>query len=90
MRVSTFPTLYGERAVVRLFAGAQRYQRLDDLGMPDDVVRVEIRWDSKKLANPECPRVYKEVFMKELEPTQHCDIHTHFRKTSERRRRLRN
>ena len=31
MRVSTFPTLYGERAVVRLFAGAQRYQRLDDL-----------------------------------------------------------
>ena len=39
MRVSTFPTLYGERAVVRLFAGAQRYQRLDDLGMPDDVVQ---------------------------------------------------
>jgi type II secretory ATPase GspE/PulE/Tfp pilus assembly ATPase PilB-like protein len=38
MRVSTFPTLYGEKAVVRLFAGAQRYQRLDDLGMPDDVL----------------------------------------------------
>jgi len=38
MRVSTFPTLYGERAVVRLFAGARRYQRLDDLGMPDDVL----------------------------------------------------
>jgi len=38
MRVSTFPTLYGERAVVRLFAGARRYQRLDDLGLPDDVL----------------------------------------------------
>ncbi len=38
MRVSTFPTLHGERAVVRLFAGAHRYQRLDDLGMPDDVI----------------------------------------------------
>ena len=39
MRVSTFPTLHGERAVVRLFAGARRYQRLDDLGMPDDVLQ---------------------------------------------------
>jgi type II secretory ATPase GspE/PulE/Tfp pilus assembly ATPase PilB-like protein len=38
MRVSTFPTLYGERAVVRLFAGPQRYQRLDDLGLPEDVL----------------------------------------------------
>ena len=38
MRVSTFPTLYGERAVVRFFAGAKQYQRLDDLGMPDDVL----------------------------------------------------
>ena len=38
MRVSTFPTLHGERAVVRLFAGAHRYQRLDDLGMPEEVI----------------------------------------------------
>jgi general secretion pathway protein E len=38
MRVSTFPTLYGERAVVRLFTGTQRYQRLDDLGLPGDVL----------------------------------------------------
>ena len=28
MRVSTFPTLHGERAVVRLFGGSRRYQRL--------------------------------------------------------------
>jgi type II secretory ATPase GspE/PulE/Tfp pilus assembly ATPase PilB-like protein len=38
MRVCTYPTLYGERAVVRLFGGAQRYQRLDDLGLPDDTL----------------------------------------------------
>jgi type II secretory ATPase GspE/PulE/Tfp pilus assembly ATPase PilB-like protein len=38
MRVSTFPTLHGEKAVVRLFAGSSRYQRLDDLGLPDDVL----------------------------------------------------
>jgi len=40
MRVSTFPTLYGERAVVRFFAGSQQYQRLDDLGLPGDVLPV--------------------------------------------------
>jgi type II secretory ATPase GspE/PulE/Tfp pilus assembly ATPase PilB-like protein len=38
MRVSTFPTIYGEKAVVRFFAGASRYQRLDDLGLPADVL----------------------------------------------------
>lgn len=38
MRVSTFPTLWGERAVVRLFAGAGRFRRLADLGLPDDVL----------------------------------------------------
>ena len=38
MRVSTFPTLQGERAVVRLFGGSRRYQRLEDLGLPDDVL----------------------------------------------------
>lgn len=38
MRVSTFPTLYGERAVVRFFARSGRYERLDDLGLPDDVL----------------------------------------------------
>lgn len=39
MRVCTFPTLHGERTVVRLFGGIQRYQRLDDLGLPDDLLR---------------------------------------------------
>jgi len=39
VRVCTFPTLHGERAVVRLFGGSQEYQRLDDLGLPDDVSR---------------------------------------------------
>jgi len=37
MRVSTFPTLYGERAVVRLFAGEQRFHYLVDLGLPAEI-----------------------------------------------------
>ena len=34
MRVSTFPTLFGEKAVVRMFAEPGRFLRLDDLGLP--------------------------------------------------------
>ncbi|WP_422930345.1 GspE/PulE family protein [Singulisphaera sp. PoT] len=37
MRLSTFPTLYGEKAVVRLFAASGRFLRLDDLGLPDEI-----------------------------------------------------
>jgi type II secretory ATPase GspE/PulE/Tfp pilus assembly ATPase PilB-like protein len=37
MRVSTFPTLHGERAVVRLFAAEQEHLYLEDLGLPADV-----------------------------------------------------
>jgi type II secretory ATPase GspE/PulE/Tfp pilus assembly ATPase PilB-like protein len=37
VRVSTFPTLYGEKAVVRLFAASGRFLRLADLGLPDEV-----------------------------------------------------
>jgi type II secretory ATPase GspE/PulE/Tfp pilus assembly ATPase PilB-like protein len=37
MRLSVVPTLYGEKAVIRLFVGSGRYRRLDDLGLPDDV-----------------------------------------------------
>lgn len=37
MRVSTFPTLFGEKAVVRLFAGSSQYQRLENLGLPADI-----------------------------------------------------
>jgi type II secretory ATPase GspE/PulE/Tfp pilus assembly ATPase PilB-like protein len=38
MRLSTFPTLYGEKGVVRLFAAADRYLRLDDLGLPLEIL----------------------------------------------------
>jgi len=38
MRVCTYPTLHGERAVVRLFGGTARYQTLDDLGLPADLL----------------------------------------------------
>jgi len=37
MRVSTFPTLFGEKAVVRMFAGPGRFLGLDDLGLPASV-----------------------------------------------------
>ncbi len=37
MRLSTFPTLHGEKAVVRLFASSGRFLRLEDLGLPDTV-----------------------------------------------------
>ncbi|MFI5457916.1 MAG: GspE/PulE family protein [Isosphaerales bacterium] len=37
MRVSTFPTLFGEKAVVRMFAAAGRFLGLDDLGLPGSV-----------------------------------------------------
>lgn len=37
MRLSTFPTLYGEKAVVRLFASSGRYLRIDDLGLPLEI-----------------------------------------------------
>jgi type II secretory ATPase GspE/PulE/Tfp pilus assembly ATPase PilB-like protein len=37
MRVSTFPTLHGERAVVRLFAGDSQYLYPQDLGLPAEI-----------------------------------------------------
>ena len=37
MRVSTFPTLFGEKAVVRLFASPGLFLRLADLGLPEAV-----------------------------------------------------
>ncbi|MGW8257959.1 MAG: GspE/PulE family protein [Thermoguttaceae bacterium] len=39
MRVSIFPTVHGERAVVRFFGSACKYQNLSDLGLPDDVLQ---------------------------------------------------
>jgi type II secretory ATPase GspE/PulE/Tfp pilus assembly ATPase PilB-like protein len=37
MRVSTFPTLFGEKAVVRMFANPGHFLRLADLGLPEAV-----------------------------------------------------
>lgn len=37
MRVSTFPTLYGERAVVRLFAVEKQFHFVADLGLPTEI-----------------------------------------------------
>jgi type II secretory ATPase GspE/PulE/Tfp pilus assembly ATPase PilB-like protein len=38
MRLSTFPTLYGEKAVVRLFVGSGAFRRLDQLGLPAEIL----------------------------------------------------
>lgn len=38
VRVSTFPTLYGEKAVVRMFADRRRYHSLDSLGLPPKIL----------------------------------------------------
>jgi general secretion pathway protein E len=43
MRVSTFPTLHGEKAVVRLFAESNRYRKIAELGYPDEVASNLIR-----------------------------------------------
>ncbi len=37
MRLSTFPTLYGEKAVVRLFAGSGQFLQLQELGLPAEI-----------------------------------------------------
>jgi len=38
MRLSLFPTLYGEKAVIRLFAAFGGHLRLADLGLPDEIL----------------------------------------------------
>lgn len=37
MRLSTFPTLYGEKGVVRLFATSDQFRWTNDLGLTEDV-----------------------------------------------------
>ena len=39
MRVSTFPTIHGEKAAVRIFDATSRTFDLDQLGLPEDVLR---------------------------------------------------
>lgn len=39
MRLSTFPTLHGEKAVIRLFVGSGEYRQLDDLGLPAETLQ---------------------------------------------------
>lgn len=39
VRVSTYPTLHGERAVMRFFAAGRRFQELDELGHTPEVAQ---------------------------------------------------
>jgi type II secretory ATPase GspE/PulE/Tfp pilus assembly ATPase PilB-like protein len=38
-RISTFPTHFGEKAVIRMFGGMNQFQRLGDLGLPEEISR---------------------------------------------------
>jgi type II secretory ATPase GspE/PulE/Tfp pilus assembly ATPase PilB-like protein len=38
-RVSTFPTHFGEKVVIRMFGGMSQFQRLEDLGLPEEIRR---------------------------------------------------
>jgi general secretion pathway protein E len=38
VRVTTFPTLHGEKAAIRMFAESDSLQRLDELGLPDVIL----------------------------------------------------
>lgn len=37
MRVSTYPTVHGERVVIRLLAGSGPFESLEDLGFPNEI-----------------------------------------------------
>ncbi|WP_339731002.1 GspE/PulE family protein [uncultured Gimesia sp.] len=37
-RISTFPTLYGEKVVVRLFVGSGQYRHLESLNLPEEIL----------------------------------------------------
>ena len=43
MRLSTFPTLYGEKAVIRLFPSDTRFRTVAELGFPEEVERTVSR-----------------------------------------------
>lgn len=38
MRISTFPTLHGEKAVIRLFVAPKEFHYLEDLGLAEDIL----------------------------------------------------
>lgn len=44
MRVSTFPTVHGEKAVIRLFVGSGSYLRIGDLAYPPMVAERCLHW----------------------------------------------
>lgn len=43
MRISTFPTLHGERAVVRIFAGESQFLHVGDLALPEEISNSLVR-----------------------------------------------
>jgi len=48
---------------------------LKDFQKPDGVVNLQICADTKKIATPNCPKILDEIFLKELAPSDTCNIH---------------
>jgi len=46
-----------------------------DFRIPTDVVRQNVCADSKKLAREACPKIWNELFRRDLVPVDSCDIH---------------
>jgi membrane carboxypeptidase/penicillin-binding protein len=43
--------------------------------MPAGVVRLKVCSETKKIATESCPVIWDEVFLKNLAPTETCDVH---------------
>ena len=46
-----------------------------DFEMPRGVVRLKICEETKKLATESCPKIIDEVFIRDTEPSETCDLH---------------
>jgi penicillin-binding protein 1A len=57
-----------------------------DFHMPSDVIRLNVCSESKKLAAETCPKIWSELFRRDLAPTDTCDVHGRptMRKTREK------
>ncbi len=48
---------------------------LVDFVQPEGVVRVKICSETKKLATEFCPEIWDEIFLRDLAPTEKCNVH---------------
>jgi len=48
---------------------------LADFAQPQGVVRARVCAETKKLASESCPKIWDEIFFRELAPTDKCELH---------------